>query len=608
MIRCRQHRRAAAVLQRLLAALLLLLPLSTTIYLRALAISPLAYLSTGLFVATLATFVAVAVSAAKVHPDECTEGETRAALPKTSLAQRSSVYMYCPLTLYALGNVVLVGWVLLFNSRVDDDLRGDLAQTAVGAVSESSARIWIRAPSHSVACVTARSDNDGTTVTGWNAIDSSADHTTVVKLVGLQASHKYTYDAIPCGLGGASLPDSQVVLGSGEFRIFPAANESVRAASIRFAMGSCTMIGRTAYRTLRGIRRMHDTHPDFYLFLGDVIYADIPKVSRGLGSGSTALSLYYGMYRETLANSDFAALRASVPGFYQIDDHEILNDFEVSANTLDVYNTALTAWQAYIGSMNPPARAVASSGRISGSPDEDEPGALYYSFQAGPHTTFFVLDTRSYRYRGINQTTTEPAARCQDAVDSSTDSHTGSETHTREGRGGTMLGKHQGAAVRRWLQESQENGVPFKFLSSPQPWSRNAPPHGEHCSEGWSGHLAERDALLDWIADAKITGTVFLSGDLHQCGVFELRPGMFEVTASPFDASGQITDHAAGTLERTIFSQHHYNQAFALISVVGTLLRLQKSLFAMPFISQPFDKETHSMAQALQCREIQTNK
>ena len=589
------------MLQRLLVALLLLLPLSTTIYLRSLAIAPLAYLATGLFVATLAASVAVAVTShgcapARVDPDECAQGtrEPRATLPGTPTHHHSSVY--CPPALYVLGNAVLLGWVLLFNGRVDEDLWADLAQTAVGAVSESSARIWIRAPSHSVACVTARSKDDGSTATGWNAIDSTADHTTVVKLVGLQASHKYTYEATSCGHDGASLPDSPVVLGSGGFRTFPAARESARAAGIRFAMGSCTMIGRTAYRTLRGIRRMHDAQPDFYLFLGDVIYADIPKVSRGLGSGSTALSLYHGMYRETLANNDFAELRASVPGFYQIDDHEILNDFEVSVNTVDVYNTALTAWQTYIGSMNPTVPVASSPGHISSSADDAEPGALYYSFQAGPHTTFFVLDTRSYRFRGINQTIAEPASGCQHAVDSSKpESHTERERQAREEAGGTMLGKHQGAAVRRWLQESQENGIAFKFLSSPQPWSRNAPPHGEHCSEGWSGHLGERDALLDWIADAGITGTVFLSGDLHQCGVFELRPGMFEVTASPFDASGQITDHAAGTLERTIFTQHHYNQAFALLSLIvsGTLLRSRNSPFMFPLISQPFEKETH---------------
>lgn len=94
-----------------------------------------------------------------------------------------------------------------------------------------------------------------------------------------------------------------------------------------------------------------------------------------------------------------------------------------------------------------------------------------------------------------------------------------------------------------------------------------AAPHGEYCGEGWSGHITEREALLDWITDAGITGAVFLSGDLHQVGMFELRPGMVEITASPLDASGQVMNHASGEVERTVFSQHGYNQAFAMLTI-----------------------------------------
>eukprot|EP01043_Picozoa_sp_COSAG02_P032363 COSAG02_NODE_2158_length_9635_cov_32.352139_9_plen_654_part_00 len=542
----------------------MLLPLSTTFYLRVLAIAPLAYLATALFAAVLAAFAAVGVVRARARPDpRANTEETSAALQKAPHAHDPCVY--CPLGLYTLVNIVLLGLVWQFNSRVDNQLQDGLTQAAVGAMSHSSARIWVRAPNHSATCVAATSEDALTTVTGWSRIDSSADHTAIVQLVGLQPSTKYSYTVTACAPGGEELPDRPIMLDSGGFRTFPSPRESIEEAgahpvSTRFAMGSCTMIGRTVSRTLQGIRRMSETHPDFYLFLGDVIYADVPRIFRGLGGGSAALPMYHSMYRETFANSDFAMLRTTVPGFYQIDDHEILNDFEIDSDTIDVYDTALTAWRTYVGGMNPIAPPVPlSSEMVNTSSNGAELNPLYYSFQAGPHATFFVLDTRSYRQRDTNRTSAKIASKCQRATDPSTTSS--EDTHE------DMLGKHQGAAVREWLRESQDAGIAFKFLSSPQPWSRNAPPHGKHCSEGWSAHFVERDALLDWIVAAGITGTVFLSGDLHQCGVFELRPGIIEVTASPFDASGQITNHAAGTLDRTIFSQHRYNQAFALITL-----------------------------------------
>jgi hypothetical protein len=205
--------------------------------------------------------------------------------------------------------------------------------------------------------------------------------------------------------------------------------------------------------------------------------------------------------------------------------------------------------------------------------DEDE--TLYYSFQSGPHATFFVLDTRSYRQGGggTNLTLeTTSVGSCEPAaadIDAHPGSGSGRPIGTLSPHPHSMLGEAQGIALRRWLQESQDAGIAFKFLSSPQPWSRNAPPHGEHCTEGWAGHPIERDALLDWIAEAQITGVVFLSGDLHQCGVFELRPGLIEVTASPVDASGQLTDHAPGAMDHTFYSQHGYNQAFAVVTVPG---------------------------------------
>jgi len=80
-----------------------------------------------------------------------------------------------------------------------------------------------------------------------------------------------------------------------------------------------------------------------------------------------------------------------------IDDHEVINDYDGQA-TDAVYATARSAWLDYAGSMNP--ALPASAGDMAG----ERAAALYFSFEAGPHATVFVLDTRSYRQGMTNRT------------------------------------------------------------------------------------------------------------------------------------------------------------------------------------------------------------
>jgi hypothetical protein len=361
------------VLQRLRLLLAVLLPLASTAYLRVLAIAPLAYLATALFVSVLAaaavTTTCVPARAPApiplverdIQPRPATDATTDAAgcdaslepnpqrdasADKDAVSQRArpDCAVYCVLGLYLLGNALLLGVVLWFNYRVGPDLEHDLTQAAVGAVSDSTARIWARAPHDTAAiCVvatgsrtSASEDRLPASARGWSAVSVDADGTAVVSLSGLEPSTAYAYTATACAADGTALPGELVATGTeidrGSFRTFASSvaatttttttTTTTEPAQVRFAMGSCTMIGRTVYRELLGIQRMHDAHPDFYLFLGDAIYADVPKVSQGLGSGADALPQYHAMYRETFGNRDFSALRRAVPGFYQIDDHE----------------------------------------------------------------------------------------------------------------------------------------------------------------------------------------------------------------------------------------------------------------------------------------------
>ena len=183
------------------------------------------------------------------------------------------------------------------------------------------------------------------------------------------------------------------------------------------------------------------------------------------------------------------------------------------------------AWNEYAGLANP---------------DPLYSNGLCYTFETH-QGDFFILDTRSSR--GTRQTSL------------------------------SMLGSKQTAALHSFLLTSTAS---FKFIASPQPVSKNVPPHGKKKKEAWSGHASERDALLDFIESNNVTGVIFLSGDLHQVGVYELRPdsGVFEITASPFDASGQLFNHAGGKGDRTLYESWSYNVAYAKVVVGGGVVNV----------------------------------
>ena len=253
--------------------------------------------------------------------------------------------------------------------------------------------------------------------------------------------------------------------------------------SVSFAFTSCTMIRRGFSKKLQGVATLasRSQELDFYAMLGDTIYADVPFLYKGLGSDTQK---YYSMYRETLGSPEYAELRRKLPGFFQIDDHEILNDvdeyvldrpvsfdFGIDTDTLNetssTFRAAVSAWNTYLG--------VSNTGVIS---------KPYHILDAGPATLFF-LDTRTSRV-AANGTTTPKS----------------------------FLGTGQNDALRAWLSSARADQ--FKILISPQPWTRNMAPHS---NEGWIAYPEEREAILDYIEDNDISGCVFLSGDLHQAGV-----------------------------------------------------------------------------------------
>jgi alkaline phosphatase D len=152
----------------------------------------------------------------------------------------------------------------------------------------------------------------------------------------------------------------------------------------------------------------------------------------------------------------------------------------------------------------------------------DEPERIYRSFRWGKALELFILDTRQYRDR----------------------------------QQGTMLGKAQ----KEWLFEgiSRSDAI-FKFIATSVPMAGS----GE---DRWDGYPTERAEILRYIKDKKITGLIFLSGDLHCAAITRIPKsgGLRDITAGPLAAPlNRITNGTARRFE--FFLAENFN--FAKITV-----------------------------------------
>jgi alkaline phosphatase D len=91
----------------------------------------------------------------------------------------------------------------------------------------------------------------------------------------------------------------------------------------------------------------------------------------------------------------------------------------------------------------------------------------------------------------------------------------------------TMLGAAQLAWLKRELAASKAT---FKFLASGGEWQSRGR------EDSWRSFLRERDELLRFIEEHRITGVVQLSGDRHVTAAYQVNRRFIEVTSGPFGA------------------------------------------------------------------------
>jgi alkaline phosphatase D len=262
-----------------------------------------------------------------------------------------------------------------------------------GDVTPDGAMVWLRAEPDSQVFLHYRKESslDDFSSIGPFPVDGDADCTALIKLEKLEPATTYDYRVAVAGKQ------------PGHVARFVTAPKPDDAAKVSFC---CSGDTRESYKPFTVMSAIRAQQPDFFVHLGDTIYAD-------RGGNAHQRSDFWAKYR---ANRDDGATQIcfdAISTYVIWDDHEVADDY---------------------GSGNPLApigrKAFLDYWPVRRNPDEPE--RIYRSFRWGRALDLFLLDTRQYRDR----------------------------------KHGTMLGKPQ----KEWLfEELMRSEAIFKFIATSVP-------------------------------------------------------------------------------------------------------------------------------------------
>ncbi|MFC8515287.1 alkaline phosphatase D family protein [Streptomyces sp. NPDC057257] len=376
-----------------------------------------------------------------------------------------------------------------------------------GDVTTDSGLVWVRSDRPARMVVETSATESFRNPRRWHGplLGEGSDFTGTTRLHGLPSGEQIHYRVLLAD------PDDPRRTGepvTGTFRTAPAR----RRKGVKFVWsGDLAGQGWGINESIGGYRifdAMAKTDPDFFLCSGDNIYADgVISATQALPDGSlyrnvtteekshVAVSLadFRGNFRYNLLDSALRRFNAQVPSIIQWDDHEVRNNWypgEVigtgtpypAGTKLD--DMALRSRQAF--------SEYFPIGTISGHPD----GRIYRVVNHGPLLDVFVLDMRTYRN-----------ANSPD-----------NQTVDRQG----ILGAEQLEWLKRELSRSR---AVWKVIAADMPIGLVVPDpvegkaNFEAVAQGDPGAPLGRELqiaeLLRYIKHRRITGTVWLTADVH---------------------------------------------------------------------------------------------
>lgn len=391
---------------------------------------------------------------------------------------------------------------------------------SAGDVTANSAVIWSRADRAGTMHVQllGRRHDDG----AYRSVPVTAedDFTGKVQIDGLKPGTEYRYRVwFSDEREGRPGKDRAV---EGSFRTAPAAQDNT---AVHLAWGGDLAGQNTCRDATEGFpifSAINAERPDFFIGLGDMIYADgtCDPVGRygnaqipGDFPQAFDMDSYWAHWKYNREDTGYRMLLASTPYYAIWDDHEVVNDFGPLHDTrstapytpgVHLMPMGLDAFLDY----NPIAE------------NAETPKRLYRSIRWGKQMEMFILDTRQYRDANF-------------AADSSAQPK-------------SMLGREQLV----WLKEQlQRSDATWKIIVSSVPMAIPTGSSGAAGRDGWGNYLQDggfEQELLDVLRFMQQNGmynVAFLTTDVHFAEVFRFTPfsddpafQVHEIVAGPVNA------------------------------------------------------------------------
>jgi alkaline phosphatase D len=385
---------------------------------------------------------------------------------------------------------------------------------AIGDVTPTGASVWGRCARPGALWVGLQAADATSEQTRSAAVGPDRDWTATVRFDGLAPDSVYTVRAWCAPEDDRTAPVATV---QGSVRTAPPRDAP---QALRFAW-SGDLGGQNVCRDRDEGYAVFDVvaarEPDFFIALGDMIYADDPcrAIGRygnqqipGPQEPATTLPAFWSYWKYNRADPTHLRFLAHIPMYAIWDDHEVVNDFGPSddtplgGGTRHLLPLGLAAFLDYNPILETPSN----------------PGRLYRSFRWGRHLELFILDTR--QYRDLN-------AAADDGPEPK-----------------SMLGAEQ----RRWLLEQLEHSdATWKLIVTSVPLV--IPTGGTRGRDGWAGFdeptgfRRELRDILREIERRRVRNTLWISTDVHFAAVFRHRPfddapgfSFYEIETGPLNA------------------------------------------------------------------------
>ena len=404
-----------------------------------------------------------------------------------------------------------------------------LAQTALpnsiaaGEVNSHSAVLWTRASSNGwVHFRFAQNPQfSGGVHHRWAYAHESALPVKVLAS-GLQSGCTYYYDAT----------DSNGATQSGTFRTAPGSNAT---PGLHFGVSGDVRGDVMPYGSVSNVPA---SQLDFFVHLGDSIYADVPSPALPGVNQAVTLAEFRAKHNEVYSafgGTNFLGdLRRSTAILAMIDDHEVTNDFAGGAapssdprfdqhgnfiNETQLFRNGLKAFVEY----NPLVPTW------YGETHDDRTAfkrKLYRAQRYGRTAEVFMLDERSFRDLELPPANPADSASVGAFLAASFDP-------TR-----TMLGAKQLHDFKHDLLQAQNSGVIWKFVMMPEPIQNLGV---LAASDRYEGYAAERSEILGYIVAHGIQNVVFVTADIHGTLVndlsYQVGPGQPQIDTGAFEIS-----------------------------------------------------------------------